>query len=191
MQQYTSISAFQEATRRQLSAAHYHYLPGGSADSLTLQRNKQAFGLYQLRPRRLVDMRCSFFWETWPRLFFIASVGFQKLFAPEGALHTVRACAQKDQLMLASTVTHASYTEIAAQFPKQRPWFQLYPPTDRNITKRLVQQTERAEAKVLVCAENARLARRYGRDGIYISNHSVRQLKDLDTIYMQKARPIL
>ncbi|HKK73525.1 MAG TPA: alpha-hydroxy acid oxidase [Saprospiraceae bacterium] len=256
MQQYASINDLKEATRQQLSKAHYRYLAGGSDDQLTLRRNEQAFGLYQIRPRRLVDVRkidlqCTLFGETWPRPFFMAPVGFQKLFAPQGALHTARACAQKNQLMLASTVTNVAYSEIAASFPRGKPWFQLYPTTRRNITKQLIQQAERAGAKVLVITtdvpvlgnrgtnarplieeifgddgqlanlpgyslydsvhdpgmtweiipwirsfsqmkivlkglmrfEDARLARQYGVDGIYISNHGARQLdSNLSTI---------
>lgn len=155
MQQYASIKDLQEASRHLLSDRHYRYLAGGSDDHYTLHRNEQAFQLYQIRPRRLVDvttidMHCVLFGESWPRPFFIAPVGFQKLFAPLGALHTARACAQKDQLMLASTVTNVPYSEIAASFPEKKPWFQLYPTPHREMTRQLIQQAEKAGAKVLV-----------------------------------------
>lgn len=256
MQQYRSIGDLKKATQVSLSDAHYHYLAGGADDGLTLDRNEQAFQLYQIRPRRLVDvhqinMQCRLFGETWPRPFFLAPVGFQKLFAEEGALHTARACAKKNQLMLASTVTNVSFRVIAEQFPQQKPWFQLYPTKDRKRTKQLILQAEKAGAKVLVitcdvpvlgnrgtnarplieerfgddqqlgnlpdfslfdpvhdprmtweiipwiqsfstlkivlkglmCAEDARLAKQYQTDGIYISNHGARQLdSNLSTI---------
>ena len=256
MQQYTSIEELQQATQKQIPETHYRYLAGGADDGLTLRRNERAFQLYQIRPRRLVDVRqveiqCTLFGETWPRPFFLAPVGFQKLFARDGALHTARACAQKNQLMLTSTVTNVSFEAIAGQFPQQKPWFQLYPTKDRKRTKQLILQAEQAGARVLVitcdvpvlgnrgtnarpliearfgddqqlgnlpgfslfdpvhdpgmtweiipwiqsfstlkivlkglmCAEDARLAKNYQVDGIYISNHGARQLdSNLSTI---------
>lgn len=155
MHSYTSIQELQQATRQQLSEAHYRYLAGGSDDGLTLRRNEQAFQLFQIRPRRLIDVRQidisqKLFGTQWPRPFFMAPVGFQQLFAPQGALHTARACAKKQQLMVASTVTNVSYAAIAAQFTGPKPWFQLYPTTNRQITRRLVEQAEQAGARVLV-----------------------------------------
>ncbi len=44
------------AARAALPPAHFGYLATGTDDELTLRANREAFGRYQLRVRRLVDV---------------------------------------------------------------------------------------------------------------------------------------
>ena len=51
--------------------------------------------------------------------------------------------------MIASTVSNNSFSAIAEQI-QRKPWFQLYPTTDRSKTKTLLQRAEGSGAKVVV-----------------------------------------
>jgi isopentenyl diphosphate isomerase/L-lactate dehydrogenase-like FMN-dependent dehydrogenase len=155
MDVFFSIKNLQQRAKEKLDTDSMAYLEGGSDDMLTLRRNEKAFQLYQIRPRRLVDVRQidtsrTIFDKEWSSPIFLAPVGFQQLFSPEGALATARAAAAKNQLMIASTVTYTTFESITDQFSHYKPWFQLYPTTNRLLTKRLIQQAEAAGSKVLV-----------------------------------------
>ncbi|MEM6379938.1 MAG: alpha-hydroxy acid oxidase, partial [Bacteroidota bacterium] len=155
MQNLFSIKHLRKAAEAKLDPDAYLYLEGGSDDNETYGRNQRAFQLYQIRPRRLIDVRrvdtnANIFGKQWSSPIFLAPIGFQQLFTEEGVLATARAAANKNQLMIASTVTYHTYEAIADQFPDYKPWFQLYPTTNRTITKRLIQQAEMMGSEVLV-----------------------------------------
>ena len=155
MQNLFSIKHLRKAAEAKLDPDAFLYLEGGSDDNETLCRNQRAFQLYQIRPRRLVDVRrvdtsVTIFGKQWASPVFLAPIGFQQLFTEEGVLATARAAANKGQLMIASTVTYHTYGAIADHFPDYKPWFQLYPTTNRTITKRLIQQAEVRGSEVLV-----------------------------------------
>lgn len=150
-----SIKHLRQAAEAKLDSDSYTYLEGGADDMETLCRNLRAFQSYQIRPRRLVDVRKidtrrTIFGKTWANPIFLAPIGFQQLFTKDGALATARAAANKNQLMVASTVTYHTFEAIANHFSNYKPWFQLYPTTDRDITKRLIQNAEAAGSEVLV-----------------------------------------
>lgn len=150
-----SIKHLRKAAEAKLDKDSYTYLEGGADDMETLCRNQRAFQLYQIRPRRLVDVRqvntqTTIFGKTWANPIFLAPIGFQQLFTKDGALATARAAANKNQLMIASTVTYSTFEAIADHFPAYKPWFQLYPTSNRIITKRLIQNAEATGSEVLV-----------------------------------------
>lgn len=155
MNQLYSIKHLRKAAEAKLDSEAYLYLEGGADDMETLCRNQRAFQLYQIRPRRLVDVRVvdtsvTLFGKQWTSPVFLAPIGFQQLFTEDGVLATARAAANKEQLMIASTVTYHAFDAIAGHFPSYKPWFQLYPTSNRTITKRLIQNAEAAGSEVLV-----------------------------------------
>ncbi|NNE35539.1 MAG: alpha-hydroxy-acid oxidizing protein, partial [Rhodothermales bacterium] len=52
-----NVFDFESVAQRNLSEAHYAFLSLGIQDEFTLRANREAFGRFQLRPRRLVDVR--------------------------------------------------------------------------------------------------------------------------------------
>ena len=252
---YNSVNDYKLAAKSILPEDIYNYLVDGSDDSKTLERNIYAYQQYQIRPRRLVDVSkidtsISLFGTKWKSPIIVAPVGFQGLFHANGEIATAKAANQSKHQMIVSTVSNASYSEIAKEFDKQKPWFQLYPTKNRATTKTLVQtveangcdtlvltvdvpvlgnRTEHARRimqnknvkrklgnldkvtsdttphdptmtwkilpllrswtkmnlviKGIMTAEDAKLALKYGIDGIIISNHGGRQLEsNLSTI---------
>ncbi len=133
--------------------AHFGYLATGVDDDATLRANRQAFQQYQLRPRRLVDVRqvdlsVELFGARLASPILIAPTGSQRAFHPQGELAVARAAAaQRTQLCL-STVTTSDIREVAAA-AGQPIWFQLYATSKWGVTEALVRRAEEAGCPVL------------------------------------------
>lgn len=154
MTRYSSIHDLKSAAAQALPSDVYEYLTGGAEDFRTGERNIAAYQHWQLRPRRLVDVRqvdTSFeiFGEKWPVPVMLAPVGLQAGFHPDGEIATARAAQAKGWQMGVSTVSNFSYAEIAAEM-QRKPWFQLYPTTNRAVTETLVRRAEDHGCPVLV-----------------------------------------
>ncbi|MDN5205698.1 alpha-hydroxy acid oxidase [Fulvivirgaceae bacterium BMA10] len=130
------------------------YLNDGVEDRLTLKANVEAYKKIQIRARRLIDVRnvstgIELFGESWDSPLILSPVGYQQLFHPHGEIATAKAAAQKKHLMMVSSVANHSISTIADK-TQAKLWFQLYPTTDRKITKHLLQQAENSGCKVCV-----------------------------------------
>ena len=65
-----NVFDFEAVARERLPVAHYGFLATGAGDEATLRANREGFNRYQLRVRRLVDVRdvdmsVSLFGGTW------------------------------------------------------------------------------------------------------------------------------
>ncbi|MHC4992656.1 MAG: alpha-hydroxy acid oxidase [Planctomycetota bacterium] len=148
-----NVFDFETLARERLGEDAYGYAVGGADDELTLQANREAFRLVQIRARRLVDVSAidtttTVLGQPLPAPIVIAPVGFQQVFHPQGELPVARAAAARGTLMIASSVSNASIGEIA-QAGGGPLWFQLYPTTDRRITRGLLRRAEAAGCRVV------------------------------------------
>jgi len=125
-----NVFDFEPVAKRNLLPAHYTYLSMGVQDEFTLRANREAFGSFQLRPRRLVDVRER---DTSTEVLgtklscpiVLAPAGSQKAFHPDGELAVARAARRKDHLQILSTGTSIRIQEVAKA--RDAPiWFQLY-----------------------------------------------------------------
>jgi isopentenyl diphosphate isomerase/L-lactate dehydrogenase-like FMN-dependent dehydrogenase len=149
-----TLMDFEPAARRALSPAHWGYAISGVDDDLTVRRNREGFGRFQLRPRRLVDvsmpdLRVEIFGTTWDTPLFLCPVGGQRMFHPEGELAVARAASAKKTLQILSTATSTPVEDVAKAL-NTPPWYQLYMPTTWDGTERLVRRVEAAGCPVLV-----------------------------------------
>jgi isopentenyl diphosphate isomerase/L-lactate dehydrogenase-like FMN-dependent dehydrogenase len=117
-------------------------------DDATLRRNREAFDLYQLRPRRLVDVRridmsVELFGKRWPTPIVIAPTGGNRAFHPEGAVAVARAARAKNHLQMLSNHANTGI-EDAIEARGEPVWFQLYPRYDWEVTKAMVRRVEAA-----------------------------------------------
>ena len=148
------VMDLEEAAHRILPPAHWGYMATGVDDDRTLRANREAFGHYQLRPRRLVDvsavdLKTEIFGVTWDSPIFICPCGSQKAFHAEGELATARAAAAKKTQMILSTQTTAPIEDVmkASGAPV---WYQLYTTTNWSVTEKLVAHAEKAGSPVVV-----------------------------------------
>ena len=133
--------------RRHIPRAVFDFIDGGVGDELTLARNRAAFGNVVLRPRVLRnvgkrDLSVTVVGETLP---------FPVLPAPVGVP------------FVASTAGSYSIRRIAAVV-ERKPWFQLFPCVDPDVTKALLANARAAGVRVLVVTVDAAGGGRRERD---------------------------
>lgn len=153
-EQALNLMDFEAAARKSLPPAHFGYLTTGVDDDVTVRANHAAFGRYQLRPRRLVDVSkidtsVELFGTRWPTPLFLCPCGSQRAYHPEGELASARASATRNTLQMLSTVSTYGIEDVmkAATRPV---WYQLYPTSSNTVAERMVKRAEAAGCPVLV-----------------------------------------
>lgn len=149
-----NVLEFEAAARKALPPAHFGYLATGVDDDATLRANRDAFGRWKLRPRRLVDVTkvdssVSLFGETWSSPIALAPVGNQMCFHPEGELVVARAARVKNMMQIVSTASNTAVADVAEALGRPA-WYQLYTTQRWNVTEELVRRAEAARCPVLV-----------------------------------------
>jgi isopentenyl diphosphate isomerase/L-lactate dehydrogenase-like FMN-dependent dehydrogenase len=148
-----NVFDFHEAAKAVLPKAHYGYLATGVDDDRTLHANSEAFQRYQLRMRRLVDVKTvdtsiELMGTRWQTPIFLCPAGSQRAFHPEGEIAVAKAARAKGHLQILSTTTTSSVEEVAEA--RGAPiWYQLYPTEDWTITRNLLKRAEGAGCPVV------------------------------------------
>ena len=142
------------AARSALPPAHFGYLATGTDEELTLRANRDAFGRYQLRARRLVDVgtlevATTIFGVTYASPLVMAPVSSLRAFHPDGELAAARVARARKLLQIYSTVASVPIEQVN-QARGEPVWYQLYPTNDWEVGKALVTRAERAGCQVLV-----------------------------------------
>jgi 4-hydroxymandelate oxidase len=148
-----SLYDYESAAKRILSAPAWEYFNGGSADEITLRRNRQALDSLQLKPRVLVDVTRidtsrTLLDHNMAHPIILAPTSSHLLAHPDAEVATVRGAGAAKAIMVASTVSNRSIEDIcnAASEPV---WFQLYVEDDREAVKVLIERAEAAGCKAL------------------------------------------
>ena len=148
-----NVFDFHDAAKAILPKAHYGYLATGVDDDRTLHANSEAFQRYQLRMRRLVDVRnvdtgVEILGSRWETPIVLCPVGSQRAFHADGEIAVAKAARAKKHLQILSTTTTSSVEEVAEA--RGAPiWYQLYPTEDWNITRSLLKRAEAAGCPVV------------------------------------------
>ena len=144
-----------EATARGKTApAHWGYLATGVNDDATLRANREAFGHYFVRSRRLVavsniDTSVDILGTRWPTPIILAPVGSQGAYHTEGELASARAARSRDHLQLLSTVSSNSI-EAVSEARGAPVWFQLYTQGGWQGVRERLRRAEAAGSPVVV-----------------------------------------
>lgn len=131
-----------------------NYLNGGADDLATVIANEAAYKKIRIRARRLVDVssvstEIELFGQKMDQPILMSPVGFQQFFHQGGEVASAKAAKSKGFTMIASSVSNFDFTTISKESDANL-WFQLYPSTDRKITKILLDRAEQAGCKVVV-----------------------------------------
>jgi 4-hydroxymandelate oxidase len=144
----------QRVAEHVLPPAHYGYLATGTDNNETLRANRSAFDSWYLRAMRMVDTskldtRLELLGESLSSPIFIAPVGSQRAFHPDGELATAGAARNQDHLQILSNVATVSIEEVIAR--RGEPvWSQLYPTGDFKVAETMVKRAEKAGANTVV-----------------------------------------
>ena len=145
---------FERLAQKTLPPAHWGYLATGVDDDATIQANRDGFKKWQLKPRRLVDVRevdmsVELFGKKWPTPIVISPTGSNKAFHDEGEVAVARAAKAKNHLQMMSTVSSTGIEDVNAA--RGEPvWYQLYPFQPWDNTRAVVDRAEAAGCEVLV-----------------------------------------
>jgi isopentenyl diphosphate isomerase/L-lactate dehydrogenase-like FMN-dependent dehydrogenase len=145
---------FHPCARAKLPPAHWGYLETGVDGDATLRANDEGFANYSLRMRRLVDVSridtsIRLFGATWPSPIFLAPIGSQRAFHPDGEIASAKAARSRRHLQILSTVSSTGVEDVNAA--RGEPvWYQLYPTDQWPLTVALVRRVEAAGCPVLV-----------------------------------------
>ena len=151
--QALNVFDFEAVARQRLPIAHYGYLATGVGDEATLRANRDGFSRFQLRVRRLVDVReidmsISLFGGSWPSPIVLAPVGAQRAFHNDGELAAARAAAVGKHLQILSTQASFSLDEVN-RARGEPVWYQLYPTDQWAVTQALVKRAQSAGCPVV------------------------------------------
>jgi 4-hydroxymandelate oxidase len=148
-----SLYDYEAAARRKMSAAAWEYFNSGSADEITMRRNREALDALLLKPRVLVDVTridtsCTVFGCKLPHPILLAPTSSHLLVHPDAETATARGAGEAKTIMVASTVSNRSIEDIckAASGPI---WFQLYAEDDRKAVQALIERAEAAGCTAL------------------------------------------
>lgn len=150
----TNVFDFEPVMHKHVQPAHFGYMATGVDDETTLRANRDGFKLFQLRPRRLIDVsvldtRMELFGTTYANPIVIAPTASNKAFHPEGELAVAKAARTANHLQMLSTVATTSVEE-ATEARGAPVWFQLYPTNRWEIAEALAARAEKAGAGTIV-----------------------------------------
>ena len=168
-----NVFDFHEVARQVLLPGHYTYMALGTDDGGTLRANREGFGQYRLKMRRLVDVRqidmsIELLGESYELPIIIAPCGSQKAFHPDGEVAVARAAQTRGVEQVLSTVTSTAVEDVNRA--RGRPvWFQLYTNPDWEGTQAIVRRAEASGCPVLALtvdlpASNREALARFRRD---------------------------
>lgn len=152
--EFKNVYDLELLSRKVMGDDAIEYLNGGADDLLTVRANTEGYSKIQIRARRLIDVstistKIELFGQTLETPLILSPVGFQKFFHQEGEVATAKAAASRKHQLIVSTVSNYSVSEIASAYGPNL-WFQLYPTSDRKITKILLDKAEQAGCPVCI-----------------------------------------
>ncbi len=149
-----NVFDFETVAERELPPAHWGYMATGTDDDATIRANRKGFEHFQLRARRLVDVReidmsTEILGRKWPTPIVIAPTGSNQAFHADGELAVTRAAKAKETLQILSTVSSTSIEDVV-EARGEPVWYQLYPRYSWDVTKAIVTRAERAGCPAIV-----------------------------------------
>ena len=139
---------FEAAAQKIVPPAHWGYLMSGVDGEATLRANREAFGRYQLKARRFVDvskmdMSTELFGVRFNSPVVLSPIGSSRAFHADGELAAARAAQAKNQLLILSTQASVGVEQVAKA--RGGPiWYQLYTTNNFDVTTTLVKRAEAA-----------------------------------------------
>jgi isopentenyl diphosphate isomerase/L-lactate dehydrogenase-like FMN-dependent dehydrogenase len=148
--QALDVFDFEAVAKKRLPPAHWGYLATGTDDDATIRANREGFDRFQLRVRRLVDIRqidmsVTLFGETLATPIVLAPVSSQKAFNDDGELASARAAKTGDHMLMLSTLTSTGIEDVMRARGRSV-WYQLYATDQWSVTQALVKRAQAAGA---------------------------------------------
>jgi isopentenyl diphosphate isomerase/L-lactate dehydrogenase-like FMN-dependent dehydrogenase len=145
---------YERLAEEKLDEASFGYFAGGAGDEHTVRANVEAFDLWRLRPRVLVDVgevtaATTVLGTELSMPIIAAPVALQRMAHSEGELAVARGAAAAGTLMCLSSLATSSPADVGSATDGRR-WFQLYWHPDRGVTKQMLAQARDAGYSAVV-----------------------------------------
>jgi 4-hydroxymandelate oxidase len=158
--QALDVFDFEPVMKKNVPPAHFGYMATGTDDEATLRANREGFGKFQLRPRRLVDvskidLSAEILGTKYDSPIVLAPTGSNRAFHPDGEVPVAKAAEAGNHLQILSTVATTSLEDaiVARGAPV---WFQLYTTQRLEIAEALIKRAEGAGAPAIVVTLDVR-----------------------------------
>jgi isopentenyl diphosphate isomerase/L-lactate dehydrogenase-like FMN-dependent dehydrogenase len=143
------------AAHEQLRPEAYGYVAGSAGAETTERNNREAFERWRIVPRMLRDSSNrdtsrDVLGTTLPAPFMLAPIGVQSIVHPDGELATARAAASTGVPFILSTAASNSIEDVAAAAGDVPRWYQLYWPSEDEVTKSFLGRAEDAGFEAVV-----------------------------------------
>jgi 4-hydroxymandelate oxidase len=163
------LFGLQEQARAHLQRGTFDYVAGGADDEVTLRDNVAAWSALRIKPMVLqdvsaVDASTRVLGQSLPCPVLVAPVAYQRLVHPEGEVATAIGAAAAHAIMIVSTRSSVSVTDVARLAPGARLWFQAYVMSERRRTAALVEAAVEAGCSALVLTVDTPALGRRRRD---------------------------
>ncbi|AFT97033.1 alpha-hydroxy-acid oxidizing protein [Alteromonas sp. 07-89-2] len=154
-----ALSDYESLARERLTTQSWAYISGGSADELSMKRNREKLDDLCLLPRTLCDVakgetKTTLLGQQFEHPIISGPVAYQALAHPDGEIATALATQAQGGLWVMSTLASRSFEEIPSQVQSPR-WFQLYVQPTRSQTLELIQKAEHFQFSALVITIDA------------------------------------
>lgn len=152
-----NLAKLEEAARSHLAPEAYNYAAGGASHETTVSANLSAFSNFYIIPRMLRavepqrDLSCHIFGRKLPAPIVMAPVGVQKLFHSDGEIATAKAFGELGLPYTMSSASSSGLEAVAEANGEGNPrWYQLYWPSDDELTQSYLSRAKASGYEVLV-----------------------------------------
>jgi L-lactate dehydrogenase (cytochrome) len=151
---YPSIEDLRAKAKRRIPRFAFEYLDGGCNENINLYRNTADLRKVELLPHYLRDfngasMKTELFGVEYDAPVGIAPIGLQGLIWPNATEILAKAAVKHNIPFCLSTVA-TSDIETVGRITDGKAWFQLYHPTENDLTDDLLKRAHNAGVPVLV-----------------------------------------
>ncbi|XP_066600104.1 2-Hydroxyacid oxidase 1 [Prorops nasuta] len=160
MNKFVSVEDYENYALNNLTPSVRDYYKSGAGGERSLKWNREAFGIYRIRPRVLRDvskrdLSTVIQGEKISMPVCIAPTAMQRMAHPDGECANSRAAQAAGVIFIMSTISTSSIEEVASAAPNAIKWLQLYVFKSRSVSLDLIRRAEKAGFKALVLTVDA------------------------------------
>jgi lactate 2-monooxygenase len=150
-----SYAELEAAAKEKLPPESYGYVAGAAGSETTVRNNRDAFDRWRIVPRMLRDtskrdLSREILGTTLPAPFMLAPIGVQSIIHEDGELATARAAAATGVPFILSTAASNTIEDVAEAAGDCPRWYQLYWPSEDEVTKSFLGRAEDAGFEAIV-----------------------------------------
>jgi isopentenyl diphosphate isomerase/L-lactate dehydrogenase-like FMN-dependent dehydrogenase len=151
----TDLTRLEALAEQKLDSGPFWYVAGGAGTGATMRANRAAMDTWRIVPRMLREatqrrLATTVLGTELPAPVLLAPVGVQSIVHPDGELAVARAAAELGVPIVLSTASSYTIEEVAEASGAGPRWYQLYWPTEDEVTISLLTRARAAGYTTLV-----------------------------------------